>query len=1429
MNNEPWWKQRLDTEFQQQQQNQQQGPQAGGNTGFFGNLVNTVKKDVSGGAKDVEHAGGKVLGFFGDMAKGTAEWAASGGKSLADIGKGAAASATNNKEALANANAAKQKDEPAFLSPLTRPFVQVARTIEHPFTPNSFQATSPEAQRVFGTAPVQNIAAGVESNYAQTHNPFEAALYGTGQVAQDALAVGAPELVGPEVRGALSDIGGAIRDAHGNLVPLDESGHLQLPGGAPEAPTGPEATPPNELQPNAPALDNTPVSELGGARPANDLQTQLETAWNNNDLGAAQQVIDQLPDDLKASTQSMQDAKLQGAAATVPDQHTQFAQALTGENPSLSEIPSREMTPDEQSHMEGVNATAASYNKPEDFITDIAKSALSEEKGKQVMLVPDGERYGYGQTRVSEHASWYSKLYGDLGHKPSLTATKDAVQSALESNRGSDLVEPWMRDAYQQLQDREQGLQQTIQQGPPPDIPANYMDSLAGKEQGVRSAPVSPQRKLPLGNAKGKAPQPLVDVQRPSVEFPENQRGFLGTMQLSHSLSDEARAKIADITPQTYDPYTNQEAMSAGRDIIGENKDAAYNKLLSMGTLDTNHEAAALQLIHQYSQDRNFDKMVAIADKLDEAGREHGRGVQIFSALNRMTPDGAVYYTNKLIGRAAEKIGGQRAFSKGLGEAKNIAKQYRKQINDAGAVGETDVRSAVNDLANRGGIPHGLKAEPGVGQMDIEGFSKDLPGKGINSDTSIPSGLPAKPGEGQLDINGKPFEKPNENPTTGEKVAQNVEKMATPAEKAKADVLVQEITKKVKQTMMEPKTATTRSPLDVMREVFSRNSEAQAAFPEAQRILMEKAKGNPRLQTALQKFFDSELGHPVSDSTVNAAIKDQLAKNETKVGDIITKSLSQQRDTIAQVAADLTKEGFDDASAKSIATDVVSRLEQQSKEAKEHALNALNKEVPTRYKKTFVEKINKLSNLGALSDGDYLDLAKAKLKLPHMTQELAQQVHDKAQQIQDMPEGYERDQAERELMHHVNESIPRTKTQKLSDLLSAPKALQATADISGVLHQGAVLGARFPKEWAGAFKAQITYMKSSDAFGRAMSDIKHDPAYDLAKRAKIDLTGVQGGEEAFASQLPERIKGVGKIVTASDRAYTGALTKLRFGAFTHMLQDMHDAGIDVNQIGDEQLQSIGKFINTASGRGHGVTGGTFEKIAPALNRTLFSPRLWKSRLDMLNPAYYYKLDPVSRKYALQSAGAFAGIAATVLGLGQMMGGKVETDPRSSDFLKLRFGDTRYDILGGFQQNLVFAARELAGSTKSSTSGEVKSLTGGGITGQNRLSILTDLVQNKENPLIGAGEDLLRGKTSIGQPVNPWTTVGSLAVPLSLQDMYGVATSQNPVAGLLAGEVPSGVGLGVTTYPAPGDIGETATSGSSNSSGFNAWQRSLNSR
>ncbi len=647
---------------------------------------------------------------------------------------------------------------------------------------------------------------------------------------------------------------------------------------------------------------------------------------------------------------------------------------------------------------------------------------------------------------------------------------------------------------------------------------------------------------------------------------------------------------------------------------------------------------------------------------------------------------------------------------------------------------------------------------------------------------------------------GKSVEKVVDELSTGEKVAKRVANTVKPKVKKKADALVDELTKKIKEESLAPKVSERKSPTQLLREVFGRTDEAKEAYPEAQRLLREKFKDNPAALKTLEKFFSSELNLPAASSTIDNAIREQLAANKTKVAEIIKKSWNGQKTSVDEIAKSLVKEGFDEDSAKLLAKEATDRLSTSVKEAKTKVLERLAKDAPRKAKSEYADKIARLSNLGALDDADYIDLARGKLKLPHLTPKISKDISKLAQEMQDLPENsVERYLKAKEIGERINEDIPKGAGQVVREILGAPRAILASTDISGMGRQGFLLGNRFPKHFADSFAKQAEYLASPKNFEDGMAVIATDPAYKIINdKMKVALTGVsKRPEEVFESTILEgkiaKKLLAGHVIAASDRAYTGALTNFRFNVAKQIMEDLGPEKLA--KLSDEEFESLGRYINTMTGRG-GKPGGWLDKHGATLSQGLFSPRLWASRLEVLNPVYYAKLKGPARKLALQNAGAFAGVAGTALYLAHLAGAKVETDARSSDFLKIKFGDTRYDILGGLQQNLVFAHRFLKGEKKSSTTGEITKL-GTDPFGPNRLSILSDLVQNKENPIVATATTLLKNKDRAGQPVNPLNEVGKLFVPLSVQELASNVKHYGPRG--VASSIPGFFGVGTQTY------------------------------
>ena len=390
----------------------------------------------------------------------------------------------------------------------------------------------------------------------------------------------------------------------------------------------------------------------------------------------------------------------------------------------------------------------------------------------------------------------------------------------------------------------------------------------------------------------------------------------------------------------------------------------------------------------------------------------------------------------------------------------------------------------------------------------------------------------------------------------------------------------------------------------------------------------------------------------------------------------------------------------------------------------------------------------------------------------------------------------------KEMADTVRSSIPIFERMKnlATQLVGVPRTVMTSfLDLSFGLRQGLVLGSRHPKEWTRANIESVKYMKNESYFNKEMVRMAKAPEYEvMSKDMGVALTGItKQSEEAFvALDIAGKIPGIRRTA----RAYDGTATRFRFDVAKKLIDSY--GGIDwVKQnLTPRELKDLGEFINTASGRG-GKAGGLLSKHAGLLSTTLFSPRLWASRLNTLNPYYYARLSGPAQKQALQSAGAFAAVAGTVLTALNAMGAEIETDPRSADFLKAKFGDTRYDVLGGFQQNIVFAWRELSGENKSSQTGKVTVLSGEDkpYGGADRISIAGNLVENKLNPIFATAGHFIRGEDRSGQPVNPYTEIARLFAPLNFQSAYDAAKNEEDVVKGITMAVPGFFGTGVQTY------------------------------
>jgi hypothetical protein len=379
----------------------------------------------------------------------------------------------------------------------------------------------------------------------------------------------------------------------------------------------------------------------------------------------------------------------------------------------------------------------------------------------------------------------------------------------------------------------------------------------------------------------------------------------------------------------------------------------------------------------------------------------------------------------------------------------------------------------------------------------------------------------------------------------------------------------------------------------------------------------------------------------------------------------------------------------------------------------------------------------------------------------------------------------------------------------LWNAMNVPRALMSSVDLSAPFRQGLMVATRHPSIFFRNWGSSAKQFGSQATHEAVMDSIKQMPTYEKMLQGGLGLTefvhAVEPREERFASDLAETLTG-GKYspVRASGRAYTGFLNKTRADVFDHLYTRM--VAQDPQLAHDDHfVESLARYINNATGRGgHGAFAGS----AKVLNATLFSPRLLASRLNAFNPRYYASLHPAVRKEALRSSLQLAGTLTTLAALAsQVPGVKVATDPRNPDWGKIRVGNTRIDLAGGFQQPLRLLAQLATGTAISSTTGKRLSLTSGGFGKPTRPDLLIRFLRGKLGPLPSLLWDVAAGSNVVGQKLDWGLTRNNPAlqrmVPLVAQDAADLYRAHhggtNGLAAALAGYGVGALGLGVQTY------------------------------
>ena len=369
----------------------------------------------------------------------------------------------------------------------------------------------------------------------------------------------------------------------------------------------------------------------------------------------------------------------------------------------------------------------------------------------------------------------------------------------------------------------------------------------------------------------------------------------------------------------------------------------------------------------------------------------------------------------------------------------------------------------------------------------------------------------------------------------------------------------------------------------------------------------------------------------------------------------------------------------------------------------------------------------------------------------------------------------------------------------LLDLADVTKSLVASLDNSFVGRQGIKMLYTHPSIWGNAFLKSwgdiVKELAGVDAMLPIKADIVSRPNALNGKyqAGKYDLGVIS--EEAYPSSLPERIPILGRVYKASQSAFNGAALRMRADYADYLIKKAEDFGVDT--LNKEEALGLGRLANSMTGRGNvPLTEGQGRVV----NATLFSVRFLKSNIDTLTAHMFdSKVSRFAKREAAINLVKIIGTTASILYTAdQLYPGSVDWDSRSSDFGKIRIGDTRFDITGGMSSLAVLASRLVTMSSKSSTTGKVTKLNSGKFGARTGLDVLEQFAEGKLSPLAGAGRDFLKGEDFEGNKPTIPSSVINLVTPISFSTFQDLKKNPN-AADLLLSMILESLGISANTY------------------------------
>jgi hypothetical protein len=393
----------------------------------------------------------------------------------------------------------------------------------------------------------------------------------------------------------------------------------------------------------------------------------------------------------------------------------------------------------------------------------------------------------------------------------------------------------------------------------------------------------------------------------------------------------------------------------------------------------------------------------------------------------------------------------------------------------------------------------------------------------------------------------------------------------------------------------------------------------------------------------------------------------------------------------------------------------------------------------------------------------------------------------------------------REFRQMVKDSVPLTfskegawrVTQEAAAIL---KSIKATADISFTMRQMIWHVFSHPIRSSKAFVPSLKAFfseYSADQIYNAIMNGENGFLYQQVGLAIMDASSpdMNRRSEVYRADVIERSKHpllspLREVMKASSRHAVTIGNLIRISAFDQFLENNSNATT-------AELKAFADYLNVSTGIGN------LWKLAPAaevLQLFMFSPKFAASRFQTPYMVVKHWQHPRVRKEIAKDMVKFASTGTMIALLAKMAGFSVVLfDVDDPDWMKIRFGDMRIDIWGGFQQ----PARLLARMAITPFRPEDDNF--------GPLEALGRFSSYKLGPIVTMPTQLVTGKTAVGEKIGPVKipfserelpgqveTLARSMIPLLYEDIHEAWTLQGPGAGVSAA-VLAATGVGVSTY------------------------------